>query len=119
MLDKDSLLSRVKDELLLHRHDATSESESKRNLALRILFNQMERMPDAMVPKAIGRLGEIGALEVTAATETLVPEHQTLMDAIQEALGHFRRGSQPSSGTSNPVKDTGLLLEAIEHETSK
>jgi hypothetical protein len=83
----------VKDQLLLKGHDVTSGPENNRNLTLRILFGRMERMRDVMLLKAIGRLGEIGALDVPAATATLMPEQQTPMDA----------------------KDTGLLLEAIEH----
>jgi hypothetical protein len=40
------------------------------------------------------------------------------MVSIQQAFGLPGGGSQPSLGdrsTSNPVKDTGMLLEAIEH----
>jgi hypothetical protein len=120
MLDKNrSLLSSVKQQLLVQRCVVDSQAERNRNLALRILFNRMDRMPDDNERlKTIKELGEIGALDKTAATGTLVPGGPTPMDSIQELIGRFRGRFQPSLGdrpASNPVKDLGMLLEALEH----
>jgi hypothetical protein len=75
----------------------------------------MEHMSDKMLLKTIKVLSEMGALDLTALTGTAVPGGRTPMVSIQQAVGLPRGGSQPAS---NPVKDTGMLLEAYEHLTS-
>jgi hypothetical protein len=109
--DKARLLSRLREQLL---NVATSQAENNKNQALRILFKRMERMSDDMVFKTLRKLSEIGAVDITAATETLAPAGRTPMDSIQQVLGLLRGGSPPRP-TSNPVKDTGYVLEALEH----
>jgi hypothetical protein len=115
MSDKDRLISGLKEQFL--SNVATSQAENNRNQARRILLNRIGRMSDDMVFKTIRKLSEIGAVDETAATETLAPGGRTPMDSIQQLLGHFREGSQSVGDrpASNPVKDLGDFLEALEH----
>jgi hypothetical protein len=116
--DRRPLLNALKEHFLLNRLVTASQAENNRNLALRILFDRMERMSDSMLLKTFKVLSEAGAPDLTAVTGTPVPRGRTPMVSIQQAFGLPGGGSQPSLGdrsTSNPVKDTGLLLEAIEH----
>jgi hypothetical protein len=110
---RNSLLAGLKEQLL-KGYVSTSQAENNRNQALRILSNRMARMPDDMLLNTIRELSEIGALDMTAATETLVPGGRTPLDSIQQEFGRLRGGSQPRP-TSNPFKDAGDLLEALEH----
>jgi hypothetical protein len=100
--DRRSLLSALEDHFLSNGYDATNK-----NLALRILFSRMERMPNEMLLETIRALSEIGAPDMT----TLVPGSSTPMDSLHQVLGLLGEG-RPAS---NPFKDTGMLLEALEH----
>src|SRR6516225_2492973 len=66
--DRRPLLNALKEQFLLNRYVAASQAEKNRNLALQILFNQMERMSDKMLLKTVMLLSEIGAQELTAVT---------------------------------------------------
>jgi hypothetical protein len=68
-----------------------------------------------MLLKTIKVLSEMGALDLTALTGTPVPGGPTPMVSIQQVVELPRVGSQPAS---NPIKDTGMLLEAYEHLTA-
>jgi hypothetical protein len=86
---------------------ATSRAENNKKLALQILSKRMEPMPENMQLEIIKKLSEIG---------TQVPAGRTPMDSIQQSFGLPGGGSQPSLGGrpgSNPVKEAGMLLEAI------
>jgi hypothetical protein len=99
---RSSLLSGLKEQLL-KGYVSTSQAENKRNQALRILFNRMERMSDNMLLKTMKEVSEIGALDLTAVTGISVLEGRILKPGV---------GDRPGS---NPVKSTGDLLEALEH----
>jgi hypothetical protein len=117
ILDRRSLLNGLKEQFLSNRDVATSKAENNRNQALRILFNRMDRMSDNGLLKTIKDLSEIGALDLTALTGIRVLEGRPPKVSIQQAFGLSERGSQPSLGerpASNPVKETGDLLEALE-----
>jgi hypothetical protein len=86
MSDKDRLLSGLKEQLL-----NVGTAQNNRNQALRILFNRMERMSDDMVFETIRKLSEIGAVDMTAATETLVPGGRTLMNPLIFRSPHKRQ----------------------------
>src|SRR5260370_36145281 len=113
--DRRALIGALRDQFLINRLVAASQAETNRNLGLQVLFNRMEHMSDKMLLKTIKVLSEIGALDLTALTGTPVPGGRTPMVSIQQAVGLPRVGSQPAS---NPVKGTGMLLEAYEHLTS-
>ena len=105
--DRRSLVGALKEQFLLNRYVAASQAENNRNLALRILLNRMEKMSDNMLLRTIRHLSEIGALDLTVVTRTPTV-------SIQQEFGRLRGGSQPRP-TSNPFKDAGDLLEALEH----
>jgi hypothetical protein len=80
----------------------------------------MEHMSDKMLVKTIRVLGEIGALDLTALTGTPVPGGRSFMVSIQQAFRLPGVDSEPSLGdrpASNPVKDAGMLQEAMDHIT--
>ena len=74
-------------------------------------------MSDSMLLKTLKVLSEAGALDLTAIMGVQMPGgRRPPMVSIQQAFGLPGGGSLPSLGSaSNPVKDTGMLLEAIEH----
>ena len=113
--DRRALVGALKEQFLINRLVAASQAETNRNLGLQVLFNRMEHMSDKMLLKTIKVLSEMGALDLTALTGTPVPGGRTPMVSIQQVVGPPGGGSQPAS---NPVKDTGMLLEAYEHLTS-
>jgi hypothetical protein len=118
--DRRSLLGALKEQFLLNRLVAASQAENTRNLGLQILFNRMEHMSDKLLLKTIRMLSEIGALDLTALTGTPVPGGRSFMVSIQQAFRLPEVGSQPSLGdrpASNPLKDAGMVLEAMEHIT--
>ena len=93
----------------------TSRAESNKNLALRILFKRMERMPENMRLEIIKKLGEIG----TQVPAGRIPMDRPASDPVKEAGMLLEAiGLPPSLGdrpASNPVKQIGELLEALEH----
>ena len=117
--DRRPLLNAVKDQFLLNRLVASSQAENARDLAVQILRDRMSRMSNSTLLKTVKVLSDAGAQDLTAAvTGTPVPRGRTPMVSIQQAFGLPGGGFQPSLGnctTSNPVKDTGLLLEAVAH----
>jgi hypothetical protein len=113
--DRRALVGALKEQFLINRLVAATQAETNRNLGLQLLFNRMEHMSDKMLLKTIKVLSEMGALDLTALTGTTVPGGRTPMVSIQQVVGPPGGGSQPAS---NPVKDTGMLLEAYEHFTS-
>jgi hypothetical protein len=118
--DRRALVGALKEQFLINRLVAASQAETNRNLALQILFNRMEHMSDKMLVKTIRVLGEIGALDLTALTGTSVPGGRSFMVSIQQAFRLPGVDPQPSLGdrpASNPVKDAGMLLEAMKHIT--
>jgi hypothetical protein len=96
--DRRSLLSALKEQFLLNRFLAASQAENNRNLALRILFNRMEQMSDAMLVKTIKELSEIGALDMSVVMGVQVPGNRSSTVSIQQAFGLPGGGSQPSLG---------------------
>jgi hypothetical protein len=94
--DRRSLLSALKEQFLLNRFLAASQAENNRNLALRILFNRMEQMSDAMLVKTIKELSEIGALDMSVVMGVQVPGNRSSTVSIQQAFGLPGGGSQPS-----------------------
>ena len=113
--DRRAVVGALKEQFLINRLVAATQAETNRNLGLQLLFNRMEHMSDKMLLKTIKVLSEMGALDLTALTGTTVPGGRTPMVSIQQAFGLPRVGYQPAS---NPVKDTGMVLEAYEHFTS-
>ena len=118
--DRKALVGAFKEHFLINRLVAASQAETNRNLGLQILFNRMEHMSDKMLVKTIRVLGEIGTLDLTALTGTPVPGGRSFMVSIQQAFRLPGVDSEPSLGdrpASNPVKDAGMLQEAMEHIT--
>jgi hypothetical protein len=116
--DRRPLLNAVKEQFLLNRLVAASQAENTRNLGLQILRNRMDHMSDSMLLKTLKVLNEAGALDLTAIMGVQMPGGRPPMVSIQQAFRLPGGGSLPSLGdrpASNPVKDTGMLLEAIEH----
>jgi hypothetical protein len=115
--DRRSLLGALKEQFLLNRLVAASQAEKNRNLALQILFNQMERMSDKMLLKTVMVLSEIGGRELTAVTGAPLSGGRAPTFSIQIPGG----GSQLSFGdrsTSSPVKHTAMLMEPYEQMTA-
>jgi hypothetical protein len=69
----------------------------------------MEHMSDKVLLKTIRKLGKSGALDLAIITGKPIPGKPSPVVSIQQVLG------LPGGPVSNPVKDTGMLLEAIEH----
>jgi hypothetical protein len=109
----------LKEEYLLNRYIAGLHAENIKNRWLQILFNRMGRMSDNMLLKTIRELSESGALEMAAIIGIPMPgENRISTTSIQQAFGLPGEGLQSSLGhraTSNPVKEIGELLEAMEH----
>src|SRR5262249_44243457 len=112
-----ALLNTVKEQFILNRLVAASQAENTRNLGLQILFNRMEYMSDKMLLKTIRKLDKGGALDLATITGGPIPRKPSPIVSIHQ-FGLPGVGSQSLLGdrtSSNPVKDTGMLLEAIEH----
>jgi len=80
----------------------------------------MEYMSDKVLLKAIRKLGKSGALDLATITGGPIPRKPSPVVSLQQVFGLPGGGSQSSlllgdRTSSNPVKDTGMLLEAIEH----
>jgi hypothetical protein len=106
----------LKEDFLLQRYLAVLQAENIRNRVLRILYNRLERMSDDVLLKSI-RLSESGTLDMAPITGVAMPGGNRTI-SIQEAFGLPGGGSEPSWGdrpASNPFKQMGQLLEAIEH----
>ena len=116
--DRRPLLNAVKDQFLLNRLVASSQAENARDLGVQVLRDRMAHMSNSNLLKAVKVLSEAGAKDLRAVTGTPVPRGRPPTVSIQQAFGLPGGGCQPSLGnctTSNPVKDTGLLLEAVAH----
>ena len=116
--DRRPLLNALTEQFLLNRLVAASQAENTRDLGLQILRDKMEQMSHNTLLKAIKVLSEAGAPDLTAVTGTPVLRGRTPMVSIHQAFGLPGVGSQSALGNrtaSNPFKDTGMLLEAIEH----
>jgi hypothetical protein len=112
------LLNALKDQFLLNRLVAASQVEDTRNLGIRILYERMDKMSDRMLLKTVTKLAKMGAVDLAAITGGPIPGRSSPMVSIQQAFGLPGGGSQSALGNrtaSNPFKDTGMLLEAIEH----
>src|SRR5215475_11886975 len=115
--DRKALLNAVKEQFLLNRLVAASQAENTRNLGLQILFNRMDNMSDKTLLKTIRKLDKGGALDLATITGGPIPRKPSPIVSIHQ-FGLPGGGSQTLAGcstASNPVKDTGMLLEAIEH----
>jgi hypothetical protein len=114
-----SLFGALKEEFLLNRYVSGSQAANIKNRGLQILFNRMERMSDNMLLKTIKELSEIGALDMAAITGIPMPgENRISTSSIQQAFelpGERLRSLLGPHATSNPVKQTGEVLEALEH----
>jgi hypothetical protein len=116
--DRRPLLHAVKEQFLLNRLVSASQAENARDFGLQILRDRMDHMSNSTLLKAVKVLSEAGALDLTAIMGVQMPRGRTPMVSIQQAFGLPGGGSLPSLGdhpASNPVKDTGMLLEAVEH----
>jgi hypothetical protein len=111
---RSSLLNALK-EKLLKAHVSTAPAENNRIQAVRILSNQMARMPDDMLLKTIREVSKVAALDMTAETDALAAEGP--MAAIQKIFCLLRESSQPplEDSPASLYKEGFLLLEAIEH----
>ena len=72
---------------------------------------------DSTLLKTVTKLGKMGAVDLAAITGGPIPGRSPMV-SIQQAFGLPGGGSQSALGSrtaSNPFKDTGMLLEAIEH----
>jgi len=104
--DRTVLIKAFRDQFLAMRSNAAVEIEKGRLKAIEVLIDRMPRMTDMQLLKTIQSLSEITAVDLIAATKTgpgpLVNVQQNL-------------GISMTQGGSNPVRQTGELLEAIEH----
>jgi hypothetical protein len=109
----------LKEKFLFHRYITGLQAEDIKNRWLQILLNRMGRMSDTTQLKTIRELSESGALEMAAIIGIPMPRENLISTiSISQALGVPGEGLQSSLGdraTSNPFKETGELLEAIEH----
>jgi hypothetical protein len=109
----------LKEDFLFHRYITGLHAENIKNRWLQILLNRMGRMSDTPLLKTIRELSESGALEMAAIIGIPMPGENLISTiSIPQAFGVPGEGLQSSLGdraTCNPVKETGELLEAIEH----
>lgn len=119
--DRRALLNAVKEQFLLNRLVSASQAENTRGLGLQILRNRMEHMSDNMLVKTIKQLSKMGETDLAAIAGGPIPGRSSPMVSIQQAFG-LPGGSAPVSleglGTSNPVKDVGMILEAVEQASA-
>jgi hypothetical protein len=121
--DRKQLVNALKDQFLLSRYNNATQSEKSRYLGLSILFERMHKMSDNMLLKTIRELAEMGVIDLQSITGPIGGKSGSLVNINQAfGLGGGLRDPLklgPSSNTeTNPIKDTGNLLEALEHIAS-
>lgn len=117
--DRKKLITALKEQFLVSRYNAASQSEKNRYVGLSILFERMHKMSDNMLLRTIRELSEIGVLDLQSIVGPIGTKGGSLVSINQAfGLGGNRDNLQlgPSSSTeTNPIKDAGNLLEALEH----
>jgi hypothetical protein len=104
--DRAILIKAMRDQFVLTRNNAALEVEKNRLLALDILVTRMAKMSDNMLIRVIEMLSSIGAVDLEAITNGPSPLVTMQQNNLGIALG---------KDGSNPVRDTGELLECLEH----
>lgn len=107
--DRSVLIKALRDQFLMTRFSAAVETEKSRVLALEVLSNRMASMSDGMLFRAIELLAQIGVEDLTIMTKGAPGSI-----ALQQNNISMNEGAGISQ-TGNPLKETGELLEALEH----
>jgi hypothetical protein len=108
--DRSVLIKALRDRFLIARYDSAALVEKNRLAASEILIGRMPKMSDNMLIKTIETLSQVGAVDMTSITGS----GKSPLNAVQQNLGIPSQGGRVSI-KGNPVKDTGQLLEALEH----
>jgi hypothetical protein len=109
--DRSVFIKALKEQFLITRMDAANLVEKNRTAALEILVNRLSNMSDSVLLRTIETLSNIGAVDMQAITGSGKPGHPLI--AIQQNSGSLSQSRVSMEG--NPVKDTGQLLESLEH----
>jgi len=128
--DRRALVSALRDQFLMNRLVASSKVEAIRDHSLNVLFGRVDKMSDPMLMRLVEKLSSMGALDL----ETFMGggggggpggggpmgnrSGPPPMVSIQQAFGlppNALPSSLEASGSTNPVKETGMLIEAVEH----
>jgi hypothetical protein len=120
--DRKQLIGALKEQFLVSRYNNASQAEKTRYLGIQILFERMHKMSDNMLLKTIRELAEIGVIDLQSVTGmALGARGGSSLVNINQAFGlggpprdTLQLGASRSTET-NPIKDTGNLLEALEH----
>jgi len=120
--DRKPLIDALKEQFLLTRYNAANQSEKVRQLGFELLFERMQHMSDNMLLRTLRELSEMGVIDLQSITGIATGARGAPLVNMQQIFGHGGIGTRDdlrfgsSSNTeSNPIKDTGLLLEALEH----
>jgi hypothetical protein len=105
----------LKEEFFLHKYIARLQAENIKNRWLQILLNRMGRMSDTMLLETIRELSGSGALEMAAIIGISLPGENLISTISIQQPGEGLQSSLGHRATSNPFKETGELLEALEH----
>lgn len=106
--DRSVLIKALRDQFLLTRFNAAVETEKSRILAMEVLSNRIPSMSDGALFRAIELLAQIGIEDLTLMTKGAPGS----LIALQQNISMNEGGI---SQTGNPLKETGELLEALEH----
>jgi hypothetical protein len=110
--DRSVLIKALREQFLTLRYDAAGLVERDRLAALEILFERMPDMSDSMLLKTVQVLSDIGAVDMTPI---IGPSKTTPPFIFQQNMGGYGQSAAGISSENNPVKNTGHLLEALEH----
>jgi hypothetical protein len=119
--DRQELVNVLRDQFLLKRHETAARSEEARYSAIEMLIAKMPDMSENMLLRVIDTLAKVGEIDVQAIAGIL-PGGKGPLFAFNQIIGG-QPPSQPalqskSPSNGNPVQNTGLVLEALEHLSS-
>ena len=110
--DRSVFIKALKEQFLIKRLDASGLVEKNRLAALEVLINRLDGMSDSVLLRTIETLSKIGAVDMEAITGSGRVSHPLI--AVQQNSGLLSQGGRVNI-EGNPVKDTGQLLESLEH----
>ncbi len=115
--NRQELLNVLRDQFLINRHGAAARAEDARTLAIEVLFNRIPHMSENMLVRVIDTLAQAGAIDMQAIMGAL-PDRGPMPSLTQQfatAGGQQLAGNLGGNAENNPVRQTGQVLEAIEH----
>jgi hypothetical protein len=112
--DRSVFIKAVRDQFLMTRYHSSVKVEDTRLRALDILISRMDTMSDNMLMRLVENLSGAGARDLELIIGGSSAKAGPLF-ALQQNISSSIGQSDRMSPGSNPVKDTGELLESLEH----